>query len=131
ALAQGQFGRYGQRQARRSTGAACFSAPYGLATPAQVCAMQTTRFMHDHGVTQDALAEVVLASYAHAQRNPRAVRYGRPLTREQYHESRWIAEPFHVSDCCPENDGAAAIVVSTKERGRDIATRPVSIVARP
>jgi acetyl-CoA acetyltransferase len=85
--------------------------------------------MYDHGITQDSLAEVVLASYAHAQRNPRAIRYGTPLTREEYHASRWIAEPLHLYDCCPENDGAAAIVVSSAERARDGRTRPVAIVA--
>jgi acetyl-CoA acetyltransferase len=42
--------------------------------------MQTMRFMHEHRVTQDSLAEVVLAAYAHAQRNPRAIRHGTPLT---------------------------------------------------
>ena len=36
--------------------------PYGIQTPAQICAMQTQRFMFDHGVTQDSLAEVVLAA---------------------------------------------------------------------
>lgn len=129
-LAQGQFGRYGQSgRARRSRGAGAFTVPYGLQTPAQICAMQTHRYMYDHGITQDSLAEVVLASYAHAQRNPRAIRYGTPLTREEYHASRWIAEPLHLYDCCPENDGAAAIVVSSAERARDVRTRPVAIVA--
>ena len=72
-LAQGQFARYGQAgRMRRSTGAYAFTAPYGMLTPAQTTALQTMRFMHDHGVSQDALAEVALASYAHAQRNPRA-----------------------------------------------------------
>ncbi len=85
--------------------------------------------MHDHGISQDTLAEIALTSNAHAQRNPRAVRYGRPLTREEYHESRWIAEPFHLFDCCPENDGAAAIVVTTPERARDLPTKPVGILA--
>jgi acetyl-CoA acetyltransferase len=98
-------------------------------SPAQICAMQTMRYMHEHGVVQDSLAEVVLASYAHAQHNPRAVRYGSPLTREEYHASRWIAEPLHLYDCCPENDGAAAIVVTTPERARDGRKVPVSIVA--
>ena len=58
-LAQGQFGRYGQARASRwASGSASFTSPYGLQTPAQICAMQTTRYMHDHGVTQDALAAV-------------------------------------------------------------------------
>ncbi len=91
--------------------------------------MQTMRFMHEYGITQDTLAEIALTSYAHAQRNPRAVRYGSPLTREEYHASRWIAEPFHLYDCCPENDGAAALVVTTPERSRDLRQPPVAIVA--
>jgi acetyl-CoA acetyltransferase len=130
ALAQGQFHRYGQAaRPRRASGPAAFTAPYGMLSPAQITAMQTARFMHDHGVSQEALAEVALACYAHAQRNPRAIRYGQPLTREAYHASRWIAEPFHLYDCCPENDGAAAIVVTTPERARDLAKPPVAIVA--
>src|SRR5918995_6717502 len=130
ALAQGQFVRYGQAgRLRRAPGALAFTAPYGLLTPAQTTAMHTRRFMHDHGVTREALAEVALASYAHAQRNPRAIRYGTPLTREEYHASRWIAEPFHLYDCCPENDGAAAVVVTTAERARDLRQPPVAIVA--
>ncbi|MCC6434199.1 MAG: acetyl-CoA acetyltransferase [Acidimicrobiales bacterium] len=130
ALAQGQFHRYGQAgRPRRTRGAGAFTAPYGMLSAAQTCAMQTMRYMHEHGVTQDSLAEIVLTCFEHAQRNPRAIRYGTPLTREEYHASRWIAEPFHLYDCCPENDGAAAIVVTTAERARDCAKAPVSIVA--
>jgi len=129
-LAQGQFHRYGQAsKARRARGRGAFTQPYGMLSAAQTCAMQTMRFMHEHGVTQDSLAEVVLAGYAHAQHNPRAIRYGKPLTREEYHQSRWITEPFHLYDCCPENDGAAAIVVTTRERAGDCDTEPVSILA--
>ena len=130
ALAQGQYHRYGQAaRAGRAAGSAAFTAPYGMLSPAQICAMQTTRYMHEHGIRQDALADIVLASFSHAQLNPRAVRYGSPLTREQYHASRWITEPFHLYDCCPENDGAAAIVVTTRERARDLAKPGVAVVA--
>lgn len=132
ALAQGEFGRFGQGQyggAGQVAGSRAFEVPFGLMTPAQINALQTTRFMHDHGVTQDALAEVVLASYEHAQRNPRALRKGRPLSREEYHASRWIAKPFHLYDCCPENDGAAAVVVTSTERARDLRKGAVPILA--
>jgi len=132
ALAQGQFGRFGQGQyggAGAGAGSRAFEVPFGLMTPSHINALQTSRFMYEHGVSQDALAEVVLASYSHAQRNPRALRYGKPLTREAYHASRWIAKPFHLYDCCPENDGAAAAVITTRERARDLRKPAVPILA--
>src|SRR5215470_11620078 len=133
ALAQGQFGRYGQ--AGRGDGGYAFTGPhawngmYGILTPAHQCALHTARFMHDHGISQEALCEIALACYANAQRNPRALRNGQVLTREGYHASRWIVKPFHLYDCCPENDGAAAAVVTTIERARDLPHRPATIVA--
>ena len=129
ALAQGQFGRFGQSGGRAMDGDMAWKAPYGLLSPAQECALHTARFMHDHGISQEALCDISMACYANAQRNPRAVRHGRPLTREAYHASRWIVEPFHLYDCCPENDGAAAVLVTTPERARDLDGAPVPILA--
>ncbi|MBV1882858.1 MAG: hypothetical protein KUG82_14570 [Pseudomonadales bacterium] len=130
ALAQGQFGRFGQsKPATHAHGNNAFSATYGMLSPAHTCALQTTRFMHEYGITQDSLAEIALTAHAHAQLNPRAIRYGKPLTREEYHASRWIAKPFHIYDCCPENDGATAIVVTSIDRARDLKQKPVPILA--
>jgi acetyl-CoA acetyltransferase len=135
ALAQGQFGRYGQAGGSGSGGGAYMGGPfawegtYGILSPAHQCALHTARFMRDHGISQEALCDIALACYANAQRNPRALRHGQPLTREAYHASRWIVKPFHLYDCCPENDGAAAAVVTTIERARDLRHRPAAIVA--
>jgi acetyl-CoA acetyltransferase len=130
AIAQGQFRRFGAAGGEtHAAGHRAFTAPYGLASAPQIFAMSTMRFMHDHGIGRDALAEITLTAYFHAQRNPRALRYGTPLTREQYDASRWIAEPLRLYDCCPENDGAAAAVITTLERARDLRKEPVSIVA--
>ena len=130
ALAQGQFGRFGQGgRAATVSGERAYAAPYGLLTPAQTIALRTRRFMHEHGITQDALAAIALTSYYHAQFNPRAVMYGRPLTREDYDNSRWIVEPFHLFDCCQENDGAAAVILTTAERARDLKQKPAYVMA--
>jgi acetyl-CoA acetyltransferase len=130
ALAQGQFMRFGQAPALKTiSGPWAYTWPYGMSTPAQWIALRTRRFMHEHNVTQDALAAIALACYHHAQSNPRAIMYGRPLTRKAYDESRWIVEPFHLYDCCLENDGAAAVILTSAERARDLKQRPAYVMA--
>jgi len=86
--------------------------------------MKVTRFMHEHGIDQSALRAIALASYHHAQNNPRAVMYGRPLDETTYDASRWIVEPFHLFDCCLENDGAAALVLVAAERAAEFPHAP-------
>ena len=130
ALAQGQFGRFGQGpQATGVSGNAAHTVPYGLMSPAQMFAMKVTRFMHEHGVKQDALRAIAMASYHHAQANPRAVMYGRPLDEAGYDASRWITEPFHLFDCCLENDGAAAMILVSAERARDFKHEACYVLA--
>jgi acetyl-CoA acetyltransferase len=130
ALAQGQFGRFGQAPPVETvSGPAAYSLPYGMAVPAHWVALRTRRFMHDHGIDQGPLRAVAMADYYHAQFNPRAVMYGHPLTREEYDNSRWIAEPFHLYDCCMENDGAAAVILTSAERARDLKQKPVYVMA--
>ncbi len=129
-IAQGQFGRFGQGRAMGAiSGDMAYTAPYGLLSPAQMYAMRTRRFMDQYHVDQSALAAVSLASYAHAQHNPRAVMHGRKLTREDYDNSRWIVEPFHLYDCCLENDGAAAVILTTADRARDLKQKPAYLMA--
>jgi acetyl-CoA acetyltransferase len=129
ALAQGQFGRFGQGPQRNTiAGDMAHTVPYGLMSPAQMFAMKVVRFMHDHGVDQPALRAISLASYHHAQNNPRAVMHGRPLDEEKYDASRWIVEPFHLFDCCLENDGAAAMVLVSAERAKDFPNPPAYVL---
>lgn len=129
ALAQGQFGRFGQGPRRRAIfGEGAYTAPYGLMSPAQMFAMKVQRFMHEHGVGQETLRAISLAAYHHAQNNPRAVMHGRPLDEATYDSSRWIVEPFHLYDCCLENDGAAAMVLVPAERAQDFPHAPAYLL---
>jgi acetyl-CoA acetyltransferase len=130
ALAQGQFARFGQGPKMSAiAGDMAYSMPYGVMSPAQMFAMRCTRHLYEKGVSRDTYKAVSLATYAHAQNNPRAVMHGRPLTPEAYDEARWIVEPYQLYDCCMENDGAAALVIVSAERAKDLKKKPAYILA--
>ncbi len=128
-LAQGQYGRFGQSAASGSVaGERSYLVPYGVISPPQRFAMRVTRYMHEHGVRQEALRAIALASYHHAQNNPRAIMQGKPLDAERYDTSRWIVEPLRLYDCCMENDGAAALILVDAERADEFRHAPVYLL---
>jgi acetyl-CoA acetyltransferase len=126
-LCQGQYQRYGQYSPRPAFGS--FVGPFGLMTPAQYTALSLRRHMHLYGTTGDHLAEVAITFRRHAQRNPRAIMYGKELDRETYFASRMIADPYCLYDCCLETDGACAIVITSKDRVRDLRQPAVTVLA--
>lgn len=128
-LAQGQQGRFGQAASTPTiSGERAYLAPYGVLAPPQRFAMRVRRFMHEYGMSQEAMRAIAMASYHHAQANPRALMHGKPLTEAAYDASRWIAEPFHLYDCCMENDGASAIVMVAADRARDLRQTPAYVL---
>ena len=85
ALAQGQFQRFGRAAAGGTvSGDNALINPYGIFVPAQRYALKFMRYTHEHGIGREAMRAIAMASYHHAQSNPRAVMYGRPLTEEMY-----------------------------------------------
>ena len=128
-LAQGEHGRFGRTTGIDTiSGEKAWLMPYGVLAPPQRFAMRVQRFMHEHGVRQEALRAIALASYHHAQSNPRAVMHGKPLDIEKYESSRWIAEPFHLFDCCMENDGAAALILVPAERADEFGRQAAFVL---
>jgi acetyl-CoA acetyltransferase len=104
-----------------------WSRPFGLLRPVDEIAMLTRRYMHEYGGTRDHLANVAIAARKHANRNPNATFYSKPLTREEYLNGRWISEPLCLFDNCLETDGALAVVITSAERARDLPHPPAYI----
>ena len=100
-------------------------APYGLLGAAQPYSFYIRRYVDIFGVGPDGAAAVALACRAHAQLNEKALMRGRPLSRAEYDAAPYIAEPLRKFDCCLETDCAAAVVVTSVERARDLRHRPV------
>ena len=133
-LCQGQFGRFGQfpggGEPMRLTGDMGFMASYGLMSPPQMLGgICGRRHMALYGTKSEDFGRIAVQCYRAANRNPRAVMYGRPITMEDHQNSRMIADPMHLYDCCQENDGAAAVLITSPERARDLKQPPVYIMS--
>lgn len=127
--------RFGQVQTRLTANADStgvdnsFSYPHGLSTPAAQVAMIAKRYMHKCGATSRDFGAISVADRKHAAKNPKAYFYEKPITIEEHQNSRWIAEPLRLLDCCQETDGAVAVVVTSVDRARDLRHREVVIRA--
>ncbi|WP_404299834.1 thiolase [Alicycliphilus denitrificans] len=104
-----------------------WDAPYRLTRPAGAYALATSRYMHEYGLRREQLGEVALAARQWAQRNPDAFLRD-PLTMDEYLASRMVASPLSVRDCCLVTDGAAAIVMVSAARAKDLAARPAYVL---
>lgn len=102
---------------------------HGVGSPAQVCALRTQRLLEHDGVPREAMRALVLAAYRHAQNNPTAAGYGKPLDEQTYESSRMITEPFHLFDCSRESDGAVALVLVSAERAKSIRPDAAYVLA--
>jgi len=103
--------------------------PFGFTAPPQWYSIMARRHMHEFGTTAEQLGCIAVAMRKHAQLNDNAVMRGRPMTIEDYLASPMLADPYRFFDCCIETDGAAAIIVTTPERARDLGKHPVTIMS--
>lgn len=100
--------------------------PWGFTSPGAAHAMMFRRHMEKYGTTTRQLAEVSVAVRYHATLNPDAVMRN-PITIEDHESARFITAPLRLLDYCLINDGAVCIILTTKDRAKDAAKRPVMI----
>lgn len=103
-----------------------FQAPFRLALPLGPYALAANRHAHQFGTTPEQLAEIAVSTRAWAQRNPRA-RMRDPLTVADVLAAPRVCGPLGRYDCCLITDGAAAVVLTSAERARDLARPPVYV----
>ena len=124
----GQLGGGAGGGSNRVGGPSQFSSIYGLAGPPSGYAMNARRYMDMYGVTSEDFAHWAVNSRSNAVKNPRAM-MRTPITVEDHQNSRYVADPYHLLDCCLETDVACAMIITTAERARDLKKRPIYISA--
>jgi acetyl-CoA acetyltransferase len=105
-----------------------FYFPNGLTAPVQWFSFMARLHMMEFGTKPEHFGAVAVASRKHAQLNDNALMRGKPMTMENYLEAPMISDPYRLLDCSLEADGAAAFVVTTLERARDLKKKPVYVM---
>lgn len=104
-----------------------FESPYYPLLPITHYALIAARHMHEFGTTPEQLAEVAVSARLWAQKNPKA--WSRdPLSVDDVLGSRMIATPFHRDDICLRVDGGGAVIVTSAERARNAAKKPIRVL---
>ena len=94
----------------------------GMTLPT-VYAMRGTRYLYERSERPETLGMIAVKNRAHGARNPLAQQQSE-VTLEQVMESRPVADPLTLLQCCPSMvDGAAAVVLTTKRPDRRRVTR--------
>jgi len=103
-----------------------FERVYGV-TNTTMYGMVARRHMHEYGTTPEQLAEIRVAASEHAQYNEDAM-YREPVTVEDVVDSRVVADPLHLLDCCVISDGGGALVLVSEEVRENLERECVEVL---
>ena len=103
--------------------------PFGALSAACWVAQYAMRHVKKFGLTREQLAQVSLTDRANALKNPKAICYGKPLTMDQYMESKLISTPLCLFDCDRFSDASTVLIVSAGDAVDEVKCTPIRIAA--
>jgi acetyl-CoA C-acetyltransferase len=102
----------------------------GLTFPG-VFAMLAHQYADKYGiplpVLKERMARVAVKNHRHGSLNPLA-QYQKEITVEKVLGSPMVCDPLQVFDCCPISDGAAAVVLATREIAEKKVAKPIKVL---
>src|SRR3954469_23703716 len=130
-ITHGESGRSGVGRTRNVVAPTSLAGqceqPYGPMGPPTLFTMPVLRYMKTYGLTHVQLAMVSVVQREWAAKNPRAT-FKTPITVEDVLNSRMIAYPFRLLQCCLVTDGGGALILVSAERARDFPQKPVYLL---
>ena len=96
----------------------------GLLGPAAAFGFLSNAYDQMYGLNLEALGALAVAQRNGAVVNPNACEtFSKPITVEDYLDSRMIATPIRLLDCVMRCDGASAVLMTTTERARQMGVQ--------
>jgi acetyl-CoA acetyltransferase len=100
----------------------------GLALTPQFFGMKIQRYMHDYGITEDALVRVAEKNYRNGAKNPNAWRRT-PFTYEEIATSQMVCHPLRKYMFCSPAEGGCAMILCRADKARQYTSKPVFLKA--
>ncbi|MSV48347.1 MAG: hypothetical protein F2914_04930, partial [Actinobacteria bacterium] len=85
-----------------------------------------TRHMHEYGTTKEMLASVAVKNHYNGALDPFA-HFQNEITVDQVLAAPEVCSPLGLLDCCPQTDGAAAVLLVSAERAHEFTDTPVFV----
>ncbi len=104
-----------------------FESPFGVFGPPSMFPIPVLRYMKTYGITHEQIAMVAVVQREWAAKNPRATMKA-PITVEDVLNSKMIAYPFRILQCCLVTDGGGALILTSADRAKDFPNKPVYIL---
>ncbi len=98
------------------------------ATFPSLYALLARAHMHAYGTTEEQMASVAVKNHANALLNPNA-QFHKEITIEDVMNSAYVAEPIKLLDCSPITDGAAALILASEDKAKELGLKGVEILA--
>ncbi len=112
----------------KASGYTEYNLPFSAPSAAIWIAMFAQRHFSQYGTTREQLAWIALNARRNAEVNPKAI-YRDPMTLDDYMSVRMISTPFCLYDCDVPCDGATAVIVSRRDRAKDMPNAPLRVEA--
>ncbi len=109
-------------------GEVSFKAAMGMALMPGEYALMARRHMSLYGTKPEHFAQVSVKSHKNGALNPNA-QYQTEIALEEVMNSRMIADPITLYQCCPTSEGASSVVLCSEKKARQYTTKPVYLTA--
>lgn len=98
-----------------------FCTPVGYSGPLVAFGLLTSAYNAKYGNPEKALAKLAVAQRAGAVANEIACDvFRKPLTEQDYLNSRFVSHPLRLLDCVMRCDGGYAVLVTSTKRAREL-----------
>ncbi len=100
----------------------------GLSQNPMYWAMSAQKHMYQYGTTLKQIAKIAYKNHKYSVYNPNAM-YQKEFSMEEILASRLVNDPIRLLTICAPNEGAAAVVVCSKDMARRYTSKPIEIAA--